>query len=133
MVISNTSNTYVGTTTINAGTLTLSGNISNTGNTDALVLGGGTLSYTRSGTNTQTFSGTTVNSGYSLVGTTVGTDTIALGAITRTAGGAVNFANTGTVTTTTANNSGILGGYAHFRQRHQHRLCDQREQWRYCR
>ena len=80
-----------------------------------------TLSYSRTGTNTQTFAGTTVNAGAAGLFTTVSTQTIAFGGITRNIGGTFEFAsfvnNSGsagaTFTTTNTNDStGILGGWA---------------------
>ncbi|MCF7786516.1 MAG: autotransporter-associated beta strand repeat-containing protein [Prosthecobacter sp.] len=111
-------NTYTGTTTINAGTLDLGGGTANgsISSSSALSMGGGTLSYSRTGTNTQTFNGTTLTGGYSSINNTVSTNTLALGALTQTAGsgGSVNFSTvTGAITTTTtANTNGILGGWA---------------------
>jgi len=108
-------NTYTGNTTLTGGTLNLGGD-SSTGSissSSALVCGGGTLSFTRTGTNTQTFASTAVKVGASVVNTTVSTDTIALNAITRSVGGTVDFGATGTITTTTANTqTGILGPWA---------------------
>ena len=103
------SNGYTGATTLNAGTLALSGSISSS---SALVLGGGKLNYTAAGTNTQSFNGTTINRGASSL-TTTATDTVALGAISRTVGGTIDFGTTGTFTTaTTTNTGGIMGGFA---------------------
>ena len=110
-------NTYSGATTINRGTLNLgggtaTGSINGTPGT-ALVLGGGTLNFTRTGTAAQTFTGTTLNSGGSGISTALSTETLNLGAITRNTGGTVNFTNAGTITTTTANTAtSILGGWA---------------------
>ncbi len=107
-------NTYTGATTINAGTLNLGGSTA-TGSLTSTVLnlGGGTLSYTRTGNTTQAFTTTNLNSGASTI-TAVAGNTITLGAITPNAGGTVNFGNTGTITTSTANSAGILGGWATF-------------------
>ena len=64
----------------------------------------------------QTFNGTTINSGASIVATSNGNDTIVLGAITRSVGGTVDFtgfgnATSGNITTTnTSNTNGIMGG-----------------------
>jgi autotransporter-associated beta strand protein len=134
-------NTYAGPTTISGGgTLNLNfaggsapaANIINA--TSALVLGGGTLSVIGSGTITssQTFSATTVGAGSSVVSIGLaagGTPTLARGAITRSAGGMVEFvgpatigaanvavAATTTINTTTAGAAapaaapGLLGG-----------------------
>ena len=80
-----------------------------------LNLGGGTLSYTRAGTNIQNFTTTNIKFGGSTASTTVGTNTLNLGDLTRDAGGTLNFGNVGTIKTTEANDSsGILGAWATF-------------------
>ncbi len=58
-------------------------------------------------------SGITLGSAFTAIRNT-GSGTLDLGAVTRTAGsgGSVNFTPTGTIHTTTANNNGILGGWA---------------------
>src|ERR1035437_3422360 len=117
-------NTYSGATTITGGLLVedftnaiSAANLINS--SSVLVLGGGALQIKqKSATATsQAFAGTTVNPGWTTVtGTSNGSGglTIALGAITHNAGGTVDFTNAlgGTITTTTANVSGILGGWA---------------------
>lgn len=128
------SNTFTGGTVVNGGTLLLdySGNTSSkVSSTAALDLSGGSLSVlgNSSASTTVTLGGLNVGSSAGALGggqitVTTGQDqnaTLALGAITKNAGGTVNFvlANTGTgvanITTTTANNgSGILGGHATF-------------------
>jgi autotransporter-associated beta strand protein len=107
-------NTYTGTTTINAGTLNL-GNSTATGSLDstALALGGGTLSYTRNDSATQTFSTTAINPGASSVSTVAG-NTLALGAITRSIGGTLNVGAAGAITTSSSNVNDILGPWASF-------------------
>lgn len=128
------SNTFTGATVVNGGTLLLdysSNNDSKVSSTAALSLSGGSLAVLGSSA-----AGTTVSLGGLNVGSsaapfgggeitvTSGQDqntTLALGAITKNAGGTVNFvlANTGSgvasITTTTANNAtGILGAHATF-------------------
>jgi fibronectin-binding autotransporter adhesin len=112
-------NTYTGATTVNGGTLLLDfssaitqSNI--TSNSSALVLGGGTLDVNgNSGhTNIQAFSGTTINAGgaSSVVAAQNGalSMNVSLGALTRHAGGTVDFSTTGgaNISTTTANTNG---------------------------
>jgi autotransporter-associated beta strand protein len=109
-------NTYTGTTAITGGTLNV-GNGTATGSissSSALALGGGTLSYTTTGTNTQTFNGTTVNAGFSTVTNATATNTVALGALTRNTGGILNISSLTGVTTTssTPDATGILGTWA---------------------
>lgn len=130
---------YVGATTVNGGTLALdfsavnapAANIINS--TSALVLGGGTLSVRSFADNSTTaasqqFNGTTLNAGASGVAISLPNANpvaVALGAITRNAGGTVDFtlpanaqSSTNRITTTTANaniaggQQTILGGYA---------------------
>ena len=113
LTISNTGNTFSGTTSVNGGTLNLTGA---TGSTSKLAVGGGTFSYQRA--TAQTVNGLTVNAGSSTVANTNSgaTNVLNLGAITRSAGGAVNFptatAANNVVTTSTANTNGILGPWA---------------------
>ncbi|CAM3021194.1 beta strand repeat-containing protein [Rariglobus hedericola] len=135
-------NTYTGDTNINQGSLVLNfgSGVAPTSNiissSSKLVLGGpstaihnsgnvnatlptATLSVTgaASTTNTQTFNGLTLNQGNNAISVTSGTGgsaTLALGAITANAGGAVNFTlpASGAITTSTGNTNGILGGWA---------------------
>ncbi len=120
-------NGYEGTTTIDDNsTFVLTGtNAGFDGVNSGLILGnsitagGGTLSYGKTGTNTQAWASATLNAGASTIKNTVTTDTTTLGAITRSAaGGTLDFGSTGTITTTTANanvtggQQTILGGYA---------------------
>ncbi len=119
-------NTYTGTTTVNGGTLATVTGANTTPRIQgggALVLGGGTLFVTGSTTAatdvTQTFSGTTLNPGFSVVrsnqGVGGGQSNIALGAITRNPGAQVAFTlpTSGTITTETANTAtSILAGWA---------------------
>jgi autotransporter-associated beta strand protein len=118
-------NTFNGGLRVNAGTLRLDyanyngNNLVNSGN--ALTLGGGTLSLLgyAGASNAQTFNGTTVNAGASTISVAPGsggTFTLSLGAITRNAGGVLNFtAGSGgsiTIATSSSNSNGILGPWA---------------------
>ncbi len=121
-------NTYTGVTAVNAGTLKLdftasgapSNNIINGG---ALSLGGGTLLINGNATtaNTQTFSGTTLASGQSVLSIVSNgtTPTLNLGGITVSgaqggSGATLEIPTTGTVTTTTLGGGalGLLGSGA---------------------
>ena len=120
------SNSYTGSTTINAGTLLL--DFSQAGATTnilpataALILGGGTLSMTGgSGSNsTQTLVGVTLSQGASAVTATNGsghTATLNLGTISRVSGSTVNFTlpgGSGSITNATQVIAPtILGGWA---------------------
>ena len=120
--------TYSGTTTVNGGALSLNfANLSTPtnliGSGSALTLGGGTLAVSNQAgavATSQSFAGLALNAGSSAIsvssaGNTNAASTLALGAITRNAGGTVNFAlpATGAITTTTANTATtILGGWA---------------------
>ena len=109
-------NTYTGATTIAnpAGTLALAatGSIAST---SSLVLGGGTLSLA-AGHASQSFAATTVVAGLSTIATTTLASgaSLSLGGITHNAGGVLipTLPTVGSITTTTANVNGILGGYA---------------------
>jgi len=124
---------YTGATTLLGGTLVLNYNTLSTGPTtlinplSVLVLGGGTLTQTpkttQTASHTQTFASTTIAPGGSI--TTKGAPTalfgttLALGAITRQTGGAVDFGiinnGTGFVTASYAaglDAGGLLGGWA---------------------
>jgi fibronectin-binding autotransporter adhesin len=105
-------NAYAGPTTVRAGTLTLdktsAGNRLNGG---VLNLSGGTLTLS-GGSSAETLASTTISPGASAVTRSSGSSTLALGAITRNPGGVVDFASGGLATTSTANSSGILGGWA---------------------
>ncbi len=114
-------NTYTGTTEIDAGTLNLGGATANgsISASSALVLGGSTLAYTRTGTASQTFASTAINQGASAITESTNTQTLALGAITHATGGTLALTlgtATNAATTTTANGFGtganaILNGY----------------------
>jgi len=106
-------NAYTGATTVNGGTLDLGGGTA-TGSlaSTTLNLGGGTFAYTRTGNTTQSFTTTNINAGASAI-TAVAGDTITLGTLA-SLGGSVDIGSTGTITTSTANTNGILGGWATF-------------------
>lgn len=108
-------NSYTGTTTITQGTLNLGGATANGSLASTVLnLGGGTLSYTRTGSTTQSFTTTNIQPGVSTASTVAG-NTLNLGDLTRDAGGTLNFGNTGSINTSEANDStGILGAWATF-------------------
>ena len=113
-------NTYTGTTTVMGGVLNLggAGTIGSISSSSPLVLGGvaggGTFAYTRTGTNTQTFAGTTINQGGNAITESLPGQTINLGTLTGNHGGTVDIGSTGVVTTTSGNANGIIGGFATF-------------------
>lgn len=125
-LILNAANTYRGNTNVYRGILRLdfgapgapaNNIINNVANSSALILGGGKVELVdaNAGTHTQQFNGATVTNGYSTLSVAAGITTT-LGAIARpTAGnndfGGANITGSGTVTTTNANTSGILGGW----------------------
>jgi autotransporter-associated beta strand protein len=102
-------NTYTGTTSINqAATLNLpSGGLINS--SSPLSAGGGTLAL--GGTGNQTFAGVTLGAGAFTI-TDTNSGTLALGAITRSIGGTIDFGSAGTITTSATTTNGIIGGYA---------------------
>ncbi|MCE0497616.1 MAG: autotransporter-associated beta strand repeat-containing protein [Methylacidiphilales bacterium] len=108
-------NTYTGPTTVNSGVLQLEGSVSSA---STLVVGGGTVNYEANGSS-QTVNGLTINPGFSAVNAYVYTnETLNLGAITRNAGGMIDFNNgtgagtPGSLYTTTTNTNGIIGPWA---------------------
>ena len=107
-------NTYTGTTTANAGTLTLdysTQNNSKLSDLAALVLGGGTVNLS-GGTHTEVVALTTLNAGLSSVTRSAGAAKLALGVVT-VGVGAVNFGAENLATTSNTNDaSGILGAWA---------------------
>ena len=114
-------NTFGGATRVSGGTLALNyaTNATVVPATSQLILDGGSLqAIAQNNVNGTTTFASTVLSGVGSVTSTLtgtGVQTIALGAITRNAGSAVNFANTGTINTITANTgTSILGGWAVF-------------------
>jgi len=107
-------NEYTGSTIINGGTLDLGGG-GTTGSlaSTVLTLGGGTLSYTRTDSQTQTFTTTNINAGVTSALSVVAGNILNLGTVTRGAGGYTNFSSVGagTVAADTASNSaGIMAG-----------------------
>ena len=111
-------NTYTGSTTLSGGTLLLDYTASNTSklaNAAVLILTGGTLQLDRSGSpagsHTEVVASTTVNGPVSIV-RSGGTSTLTLNAITRNAGGLLNFGVASLATTDTNNVNGILGPWA---------------------
>jgi fibronectin-binding autotransporter adhesin len=113
--------TWTGTTTVNMGTLAISGASQTVGFTNlinassALVLGGGNINFTgKSGlTGSQTFAGTTLNagvSGYISGAASTGTNTVDFGAITRNSGALLNLTNAGAYTLKATGTSLDTGG-----------------------
>jgi autotransporter-associated beta strand protein len=115
-------NSFTGATTVNGGTLVLNYGTNNTSklsNASPLNFGGGSLTVTGSSTaaTSQTVGGVNLNAGNANVTVTNGAGqnaTLALGAITHSVGGTVNFnpPAAGSITSSTPNTNGILGGYA---------------------
>ena len=125
-------NGYTGVTTLNSGTLILSGSInSNSG----LVLGGGVLNFAPAGgAGAQAFNNTILNPGLATITNAIAGDTLNLGSVTRNVGGLLNISSlTGT---TNLNNAvgasgiaGLRGGRRrrrHFRLYRRHAGCDRR-------
>ena len=108
-------NTYTGTTTVSGGTLNLGGGTA-TGSlaSSSLVLNGATFNFSRTGTNTQSFTSTTIGQGASTF-TAVSTNTIQLGTLSNSNGGTMNLpSGAGTYQTTTANTNGMIAGWLTF-------------------
>jgi len=101
-------NTYTGDTIVNAGTLSLTGSLSSAN----LTMGGATFSYDKTGTNTQSFTSTAITGGVSYIKNTVSTDTLALGALSQSNGATVFFTKTGNISTSTTDGGNLLGGWA---------------------
>jgi fibronectin-binding autotransporter adhesin len=109
------SNTYTGTTTINAGTLKLdyaTNNTSKLSDTAALTLGGGMLELS-GGSHTEIVASTTISAN---VGTKVqqtsGSSVLQMGVITRNNSSTLSFSADNIATTSTTNTNGILGTWA---------------------
>jgi len=108
-------NSYSGATTLSGGSLILdysSQDNSKLSDTAALTLNRGTLTLAgASGTHFEAVGSTTIGGGVSITRSGANTAEIALGAITRNAGGQLDVSSTGLATTTNANDSsGILTG-----------------------
>lgn len=108
-------NSYLGATIINAGILNLGGGTA-TGSLDSttLTLGGGSLNYTRTGTNAQSFTSTSISGASMITGTS--TNTLNLGTVSRgTNNSFYDFGTTGLslVSALAASNdaTGIMGGF----------------------
>ncbi len=104
-------NTYTGATTVNSGTLLLTGSINGSTKSN-LIVAGGTFNY--QGSTTNTMNNLNVNQGQSTVATS-GAGNLALGAIVYAPGGTVNFTpGTGNITTSNSLVANIIGGQAVF-------------------
>ena len=108
-------NSYSGKTTVNTGTLTVTGTLNSA--SSLVVGGGGTFAYNPAVSGTQSVSGFTANPGNSSVNVTGATNTLSLGAVARNGYGVVAF-NAGTftgniATTTVADASGQILGAAY--------------------
>ena len=119
MTILNGVDTYTGSTTVSSGILQInhgSTNASMLGASKPLVMAGGALQIVGNGQTTDTAGGLTVSPGASAIqvyNNPLGaTATLAVGAITRAAGGTVDFTSIGGRITTTTTNGTILGGWA---------------------
>ena len=108
-------NTYSGTTTVSAGTLTLNyatQDNSKLSNTAALTLAGNTLTLA-GGTHTEVVGETILSAGTaSTVTRTSGTSVLQMNEITRNAGASLDFGAASIANTDTLNTNGILGAWA---------------------
>lgn len=102
-----------GTVTIRDGTLNLdyTSTTNLLGDGSILVLGGGTVNR-QNGSHTETVASTTINAGATNITRSSGTSVLRMNAITRNAGGIVNFGGAGIADTDTTNTNGILGPWA---------------------
>jgi autotransporter-associated beta strand protein len=117
LVLTGASN-YAGSTIINAGTLDLGGGTANGSlASTVLTLGGGSLSYTRTGTNTQSFTTTNINTRSANSITGASGNTLNLGTVNRGVGATLNFSATGLgiIAADSSNNdsTGIMAGFTH--------------------
>jgi len=108
------SNTHTGTVTVGGGTLALdysTNDNSKIGDAAVLNLNGGTLTLAgATGSHVEAVGSTSLNGGVNLSRSGANTAQLALGAITRGAGGALEVAAPGLATTTTGNTNGVLPG-----------------------
>ncbi|MCU0795784.1 MAG: autotransporter-associated beta strand repeat-containing protein [Akkermansiaceae bacterium] len=108
-------NTFAGSTSVNAGTLTLdyiNNDNSKLHDASSLTLGGGTLSLAN-GTHSEVVASTTLTAGTnSSISRASGTAVINLNTITVGAGATLNLGGSSIATTDNLNTNGILGGWA---------------------
>jgi autotransporter-associated beta strand protein len=107
-------NTFTGATEVDGGTLNLdysTENNSKLSDTDALVLGGGTLNLI-GGSYTEVVASTEFAPGASSVTRSSGTSVLQMNALSSNIGSTVNFGAAGIATTDKTNTNGILGGWA---------------------
>ncbi len=105
-------NSYTGGTQVLAGTLLLTGSLNPSGRLGIGGPGAPGFVYAHAPAATQTINGLTIYAGYATISNT-SAGTLALGPITRNAGGIVDFpASGGVITTTASNSSDILGPWA---------------------
>jgi len=105
-------NIYTGATAVNGGTL----NLDYSTHDDSKIAGVLTLSngsvVLSGGTHAEEVTSTTIAAGSSSVSRSSGSAVLAMNAITRNIGGAINFGAANIATTDTAGTNGILGGWA---------------------
>lgn len=115
-LILNGANTFLGTTIVNSGTLDLGGGTA-TGSLDStvLTLSGGAFSFTRTGTNTQSFATTNLNAAPASVISVAAGNTLNLGTVSRATGVTMDFSKVGagTVAADVSSNdaAGIMAGF----------------------
>ena len=100
---------------MNRGTLNLNYTAvsSRLADTSVLVLGGGTVNLQNGASaHTEVVASTTINAGASSITRSSGTSVLRLNAITRNAGGTINFGAASIADTDTTNTNGILGAWA---------------------